>query len=202
LCGAQRTGKSTLAKLFAKREEYEFIEITTSQVFVDLKLDPKADYPFEKRIFIQRKILEAANKLYCSAGGLFISDRTPIDMLAYTFADVTRQNVNGALEKEIEAYTNDCFEVLNRHFALLMLVQPGIPLIEEIGKAPATPAYMEHINYLVFGLMISERTHAKHYYIPRSMLDLEERFAALCNSNNKVLDNHDIAVASGNVLFY
>lgn len=191
LCGAHRTGKTTLARAYAKRADMAFIETSTSAIFKELGFDPKVDYDFATRLYIQRKVLEGMNMAYCKADRLFITDRTPIDALAYTLADVQRANVtDGKLLAELERYQRDCFEVLNRHFAMIMVIQPGIPLKDEEGKAPINVPYIEHLNFLVLGLTVSEAVKCRHFYIPRSLIDLESRMDALDYSANKVNDAH------------
>ena len=202
LVGAHRTGKTTLARLYAEREQIEFVETSSSAVFKAFGYDPKADYDFATRLFLQRKILDDMDKKYCNASGLFITDRTPLDALAYTLADVTRENVNGELTKQIEVYSSDCFTVLNRHFNTLMLVSPGIGLVEEEGKAPANTAYIEHIHNLALGLLVGEYVEANHYFIPRHMTDLETRFEALAAAVDRIREKHDLALQSGEIVLH
>jgi hypothetical protein len=202
LVGAHRTGKTTLARLYAEREGVEFVETSTSAVFKEFGYDPKADYDFATRLFLQRKILDAMDKKYCSAGGIFITDRTPLDALAYTLADVTRENINGELAREIEVYSSDCFKVLNRHFNILMLVSPGIKLIEEEGKAPANTAYVEHIHNLALGLLVGEYVEASHYFIPRSATDLELRYESLAAAVNRIQEKHELAIQTGDIVLH
>ena len=90
LCGTHRTGKSTLAKAYALAEGVPYLQTGATQVFLDMGLDPKVDYPLDVRIQIQKRILESFDKQYSAAGRDFITDRTPIDMMAYTLADVQR----------------------------------------------------------------------------------------------------------------
>lgn len=176
LCGAQRTGKSTLAGAFAEEAGVPALYTSASGVFAEMGLDPKADYPLAQRLDVQRRILDSFEKQYRAVeGGIFIADRTPIDMMAYTIADIQRANVPSELEGVIESYLKDCIEVSNATFSILMVVQPGIPVVEAEGKAPGSFAYTEHINHLVMGIVVSEAIESAHYYVPRDMLELEQR---------------------------
>lgn len=179
LTGAHRTGKTTLAKAFSERSGIPFVKTGASQVFADMALDPKIDYPMKIRLGIQRKILESFEKQCKSVNGMFITDRTPIDFMAYTLADCQRENVPVHLHEEIEKYMNDCISLTNWLFPILMVVQPGIKVVEEPGKAPAHTAYVEHINHLIMGIVVSERIESENFYIPRYMTDLEERVNCL-----------------------
>lgn len=175
LTGAHRTGKTTLAKAFSERSGIPFIKTGASQVFIDMGLDPKIDYPMEIRLDIQKKILNSFELQCKSVAGLFITDRTPIDFMAYTLADCQRGNIPVHLHEPLEKYMTDCINLTNWLFPVLIVVQPGIKLVEAPGKAPAHTAYVEHINHLIMGIMVSERIQSEHFYIPRYMTDLEDR---------------------------
>lgn len=176
-----------------------------SAIFRDLQLDPKVDYKLIERLAIQQVILERIGAIYRKAGNVFISDRTPIDMLAYMLADVQRSNVPAQVEKYVEAYMKDCFALANEHFSTLVLVQPGVPIADEEGKAPATFAYMEHINSLCLGLMVNEKITASHYMIPRLMTGFEQRITQLDLSVKKSIERfqeHRKNIESSGVRFH
>lgn len=180
LTGSHRTGKTTLAQEFSKRKGMPLVRTSASGVFADMGLDPKVDYPLEVRLDVQQRILEAFEKQYRTVpGGVFVTDRTPIDMMAYTLADVQRSNVPDDQMGRIESYLKDCVEVSNTFFSILMVVQPGIALKDEPGKAPANVPYVEHINHLVMGIVVSEAVESAHYYIPRSMTGLGRRIECM-----------------------
>jgi hypothetical protein len=190
LAGSQRTGKSTLAKAYAEESGVKFIATGASATFARLGLDPKKDYDFATRLRTQREILADCDRLYDSAGVRFITDRTPIDFLGYTLADVTRENVRGKLEVELQRYVDDCYACANKHFTVLILVQPGIALVEAEGKAPASPSYMAHVNALMLGLMADEALQADHYKIPRRAIELEIRISAVEEAVRKSAQRH------------
>lgn len=176
LCGAHRTGKSTLARAYADKNGVAFLETRTSAVFKRLKLSPKKDYDFRTRLKIQEAILDDAIALYSEERTSdWITDRTPVDMLAYTLADVQRANLDHEDSDRLQRYMEKCFRVTNMFFSTLVLVQPGIEVVEEEGKAPGSPAYIEHLNSLAMGLMVDERIRAAHFYIPRSRTGIEDR---------------------------
>ena len=190
LAGSHRTGKTTLAKKYAEFKNLNFVQTSSSAVFKELGFDPKMDYDIKLRIHIQNAILDAAEREYKKAGNVFISDRTPIDMLAYTMADVQRENMDADSTAMFVDYMNRCFEVSNRHFSLIVIVQPGIPLIEEEGKAPANTAYMEHINSLVFGLTVDTRSTPASSYIKRSVIDLDKRVSSIDTVLRRSYERH------------
>lgn len=185
LSGSHRTGKSTLAKAFAeKNAEFNFVETSAVGVYKALGLDPKVMYPFAKRLEIQRHILDAVAQQYSDAGLLFVADRTPIDFIAYTLADIMRDNYDGSSDSEITKYINDCYDVANTYFSMIMVVQPGIEIVEAEYKCPTNVGYVEHINNLVLGLATDRRLNSMHFALNRDVTDLGARVTAVENMVN------------------
>ena len=173
LCGAHRTGKTTLAKEIASELNISFVQTTTSQVFANLGLDPAATMDFATRLFVQNHVLDTAEKVWQNAVIPFVSDRTPLDMIAYTLGDI-----HGKTEVNFDAlhqYIDRCLAITNQYFQNLAIIQPGIPLIYEEGKAALNDAYIEHINILVIGLCADSRLHAKVFCNPREAIALDVR---------------------------
>ena len=194
LCGAHRTGKSTLATSFAEEAGIPALYTNLSEVFAEVGLNPRADYRLSLRLDLQRRMLERLERQYRSVdGGVFVADRTPIDLMAYTLADVQRANVPSELEGVIESYLDDCIDVSNAVFSVLVVVQPGIKPVEASGKAPATYAYTEHINSLMMGLAVSEAVQSAHYYIPREMTELKQRVECLSFAVRKTQEKFENA---------
>ena len=173
LCGSHRTGKTTLAEDISQRTGILFVKTSTSEVFKEHGLDPSKPMEFSKRLWIQHKILDAAEKAWNSSHGQFITDRTPLDMAAYTLADI-----QGSTEVdfgELEGYLGRCIRVTNAFSKLLVLVQPGIPLVYETGKAALNEGYLEHLNFLILGLCNDDRIKGTLLYLPRDITDREAR---------------------------
>jgi len=185
LFGPQRCGKTTLAKAYADKHGVQFVETSASSVFKRAGLDPAKTYGFDIRLAIQGEILKEFAAAYAAAPFGSITDRTPIDLMAYTLSECLNDNVSPSLEPRLEKYILDCFDVLNRYFSTVILVQPGIPLVKALGKAGTSKAHIEHISSLCLGLVMDERTKCAHYYIRRSMIDMDERVAALENAVGK-----------------
>lgn len=202
LCGAHRTGKTTLAQEYSRGASIPFVRTSTSEVFKALGFDPKMDYDFKIRMFIQNKILDAAEALWSQYEGEWITDRTPIDMLAYTMADVQRENLDTDDEKLFESYHKRCIESSNKHFSMLIAVQPGIPMVETEGKAPSNIGYVEHINSLVLGLVHDSRVKTSRFLMSRATLDLNERCAAVDSAMDRMWDRHQNAINSGNITIH
>jgi hypothetical protein len=173
LCGSHRTGKTTLAEEIFTRTGIPFVRTSTSEVFREHGLDPSVPMEFTRRLWIQHKILDAAEGAWNSGHRQFITDRTPLDMAAYTLADI--QGSTAVDFRELEGYLDRCIRVTNAFFRILVLVQPGIPLVYETGKAALSEGYLEHLNFLILGLCNDDRIKGTFVYLHRDVTDKEAR---------------------------
>jgi hypothetical protein len=173
LCGAHRTGKTTLAIAISSLLNIPFVRTTTSQVFAQLGLDPAEPMDFQTRLFVQNHVLDAAEQVWQESASPFISDRTPIDMIAYTLGDIQgKTDVDFNL---LSQYIDRCFASTNQFFQNLAIIQPGIPLVYEEGKAALNAAYIEHINVLVIGLCSDRRLKTNVFCNARDVINLKTR---------------------------
>ena len=173
LCGAHRTGKTTLAIAISSHLNIPFVRTTTSQVFAQLGLDPAEPMDFQTRLFVQNHVLDAAEQVWQESASPFISDRTPIDMIAYTLGDI-----QGKTEVDFDLlsqYIDRCFASTNQFFQNLAIIQPGIPLVYEEGKAALNAAYIEHINILVIGLCNDSRLKTNVFCNARDVIAIDLR---------------------------
>jgi hypothetical protein len=183
LCGSHRTGKTTLARAYAQKRGIQFVETSVSAIWHSLGYDPAKEYDFATRLTVQEEILKRVDAVYAKYAGLdFITDRTPLDMAAYTLGDAIGDRVPPECQVRLANYVNECFAVTNRRFGMVLLVQPGIPLVDAPGKAAMNVGYIEHLNSLILGLTVDERLTSLHYYMPRAILKHEDRLAALESS--------------------
>lgn len=177
LCGAHRVGKTTLAEAFAAAAGIPCVRTATSAVFARHGLDPSKPMSFAARLAIQREILAAAEDAWRAAEGRFITDRTPVDMMAYTLADIRGDTEVGF--QDLAAYLERCFRVTNEVFSTLVVVQPGIPLVREGGKAALNEAYIEHVNAVVLGLCHDDRLRCRTFLLNREAIALQTRLSFL-----------------------
>jgi hypothetical protein len=179
LCGAHRTGKTTLAEALSIQVKKPFVKTITSEIFRQYGLDPAHPLDFRKRLEIQKQILISYAEIWASQQQSFITDRTPVDLMAYTLADV--QGSTEVNFPELERYMEQCFEVTNKYFNVLIVLQPGIELIPAEGKAALNQAYIEHLNSLVLGLCHDERLKSSIVCIKREVIDLDDRIKKVLN---------------------
>ncbi|MFM7886793.1 MAG: hypothetical protein ACKPCM_08910 [Pseudanabaena sp.] len=82
----------------------------------------------------------------------------------------------------LNQYIDRCFTSTNQFFQNLAIIQPGIPLIYEEGKAALNAAYIEHINMLVIGLCSDSRLKANVFCNAREAISLDLRISNILES--------------------
>jgi len=180
LCGAHRTGKTTLARAYAEAANVPFVQTSASALYRRLGFDPARTYDISVRLDIQEEILREMDAEFAKyAGVMAVADRTPLDMIGYTLAEAIGDRVREEDQERLERYVDDCITTTNKRFGVIVLVQPGIQLVPQEGKAAVNRAYIEHLNYLMLGLHNDARLTVKRYMIPRQIVDLQKRVKSL-----------------------
>jgi len=186
LCGAHRTGKTTLAIAVSAKHRIPFTPISTTQVFRDHGFEPNQVFSIEERIKLQFKVLTHAVQIWEKAvksDNLWICDRTPIDMAGYLLADVTGHNLSEPLEELVSEYLYDCFQFTNLYFDYLAIVPPMFPLVVEEGKGYNSTGYRTKLHYLILGLVsgLTSSPRAQVIATILSQTDLDLRVKEVMN---------------------
>lgn len=195
MCGAHRTGKTTLCRELEENYGVHFIQTNVSTVLADCGVTPGSliNLPFLDFCHVQTIVLEhlgtiaadlASDKTRC-----YVVDRTVIDALAYF-----RQYFNSKFFYELDAERNHFERVALQYvetalevssiYDHLVLVQPGIQLVQESGKAVNDLFYINQINTSILG-DLTYLTQAMPYrtdwitIVPPSMINLSERSSFL-----------------------
>lgn len=183
LVGSHRVGKTTLATRLSQDTDLPLVLTSTSAVFKAHGITLRESISTDDRLRVQDEILDAAIEAWSKEEGAFITDRTPIDMMAYTLADVSA-TTNHTPEQiaAMRTYMKRCFDAGNRFFRLYVLIQPGIPIIEDATNkvtGALNPIYMEHLNAVMQGLMMNPANEVNSLSLCRDVLDLDRRAAVL-----------------------
>jgi len=179
LIGVHGTGKTTLAQEVADKLGYQFCKTSTSDIYKRLGKDPAARMTFDERLEVQYAILNELRIEWQSyAGENAITDRTPIDLMAYTLADVDSYD---ALTEKQEAmlsyYLGNCLGVYIKFFDKLAVL-PNISFdLEETDKLRANLSwgYTYKLDALLRGILSA---NGIEFYSVRSS-DLAERVEEL-----------------------
>lgn len=216
LTGAQRTGKTTLARAYANKVGVPFVDASVSKILASFGLDSSKDHSaqFGRRLVAQRKLLESLDSLWDNTIGGLITDRSPLCFAMYTLADITASShLTNAEYKELISFINDCKSVTLKHFNTLVRIpyNPRLPLVEKAGSAPANPAHIHHLEVILADLQntlyrrndaaVEERGSLSHVHPLRSLLQGEalqpemEKALEISHLSGHVLNN---LVDSGN----
>lgn len=187
LVGAHRVGKTTMAREASRVIGLPFLETSVSSVFESLGLDPAAPMDFRTRLMVQHAVLKFCIEKWQGHKDGFLSDRTPIDMMAYTLADVQGNTLGPTEEALLANYMRLCAEACNNHFGMLMLIQPGIKIVPAPGKAALSKGYMEHLNAVMMGLLSRKDIKPDVTFLRRDTLDLNERVNCLVHIYKRMI---------------
>jgi hypothetical protein len=154
LTGAQRTGKTTMAKAYAETMGIPYVDASVSKILAANGLDSSATYSdnFGKRLTAQRKLLEALDNLWDNTHGGFVTDRSPLCFAMYTLSDIVgTTNVTNEEYAQLMQYINECKAATLKHFNTVVLVplNPKIELVSSETSATANPAFIHHLHTVI-----------------------------------------------------
>lgn len=196
LAGSHNTGKTTLAKAYAASAGIPFVESRVSAVFKEMGLDSGTAWgsiSANARMDVQDRVLAEHVRLYRDAGpSAFITDRTPIDFIAYTMADLRPNDMTPDVEERFKSYFIRCMEAIAAHFTVVVVLQPceQIAPVEREGRGKLSPFFVGKLNQLIMGLVRDEDFKARSFYMPRRLHTLDDRVRALRNATQQVTQQH------------
>lgn len=178
IAGAHGTGKTTLATMISEETGLPLILTNLGEVCKTSGYSPRSGAPLIERMAAQWKMLEKLESMYQKEGGRFIADRTPIDCLAYVLADKEATGyMSEDLKRDIQAYTDRCFEVANRYLSTVVITPSSIPYTDYRPKLDAggSEMYREILNFLITGVASDPRCRASVLVIPRNITTIDGR---------------------------
>lgn len=196
-CGAHRTGKTTLAKQFAKANGFVYVDASVSKCLSDAGLDSSSIQTLDIHEFVLAQnlvlnhIVTLAEELAPDPKRTYVMDRTPIDALIYyrayfsgKFFYEAQTACSEQFNLAFQDYVNRAHDACRRFYTAIFGVQPGIEVKAEHGKALATDAFIEQLNALVVGEIFTFSEHLKTLYpycaiLNHAIIDLDERVATV-----------------------
>lgn len=173
ICGAHRTGKTTLARALAESSGLTLMDAGVSAVFRELGLEPSRTLSFADRMKVQDAILAKYLDLMAGAENVVI-DRTPIDFIGYLLADMNQEHYQGdGVSEWVVGYIERCLDAARQTMSFIIFVSPGIPLEMAEGKGLVDPGYIRCVNWLMRGALAD--SGVAHDYLPTSYTDLDMR---------------------------
>jgi hypothetical protein len=153
--GSHRVGKTTLAKKLSEVAEIPFIDLAVSENSVWNIFDPHANVTFAERIVLQKCILQdmEAKLKQVDKGKSYITDRSPIDVIAYLLCNID-STTSQLFDEEVNTFIVNCQSLALEYFNYFFVVQPGIVFEKEVkkdGKVYNSRAYQEALTNCVIG---------------------------------------------------
>lgn len=166
MCGAHRSGKTTLAAYASKKYSLPMVQSPASAIIKEFGFDMARD----NRLMFENSSLISNNtgvsmqwSIYLSlvrqleeAGSNFVADRTPIDVAAYMLADATAYAGEEWSQYEAVRMVEKAIVDTQRLFDAVILVPPGIQFVVEDGKPPINAAYQEHHHMICRGILLDD----------------------------------------------
>jgi predicted ATPase len=183
LCGAHRTGKTTLCKEL-ERVGFTPIEMNLSHAQAQLGYNSaNQTYPWETRQKIQEGLLkymaETIDRILTKMSPFrrktsYIFDRTPLDLIGYAMLAFP-PNATEADHAWMQWYITHCVRITNKHFDKVYLLQPGIPLVHSPTSGPLDTSMIEQLNQTYLAQFLSPDVTIPKFVFPREATDLMVR---------------------------
>lgn len=152
--GSHRSGKSTTAQIVAQRLGLPFIDSNVTKELLDAGFDQVGVLDLERRMECQVKRFELHMEKYLAAPRPCVTDRSPLDIAAYTLAEFSMHS-SAELGNEAANLVNLCIKMTRLHYDMLIIPRPLPAYAVEPGKPPMNVGYQHHIQYLVEGMAMA-----------------------------------------------
>lgn len=194
LAGTHRTGKTTLAKKLSETLGLPFLETSVKAIAAEYGFDVDHHSDFDARMDWQEYLLGRLSEKYEAMGDTaFVTDRTPLCMMAYTLADAPNGPITQAMDDRVKAYMDACMALTERHFALVGVIQSGIKF-EPVAGAPAfNAAYQEKVSAVVVASAL-ELKSANIFILEKDCTDLGVRHETLLTEWNDVTEYYTLGI--------
>lgn len=170
ISGVPGTGKDLLASSYSNRTEHVLLSFSVEELFhpTRSKIEPKSV------IKAYHDILSQLESVYLGAGMRFVTDMTPIDVMAEMYSTFTWYSApTEEADKDIAAAWEYACYICSKYLGVIMHIQP-----DKCG------ARMEQLNALTSGLIhtrLVNEVDSSMFTVRRGLVDLETRLEALMN---------------------
>lgn len=151
--GAHRSGKTTLAQVVAAALHFDFVDASVSKIMAEGGFDGVAKLSIAERLEAQRYLLRRHIEMLQKIRRPTLIDRTPADMAAYLFGEITMHS-EGIDQAAFSSYLTDCLFVMKTYFAGFIVPDILPVYVEQAGKPPVNRAYQQHHHLLVQGVLV------------------------------------------------
>lgn len=170
ISGVLGTGKRELADAFSCQTDFELLSFDNE----DVLRRTRAKFTTAGVIDEYRNVLSQLESSYIHASNRFVTDMTPIDVMAELYSTFTWVNrPSDEANQQVNEAWDDACRICSKYLSVLMYIQPS-----------GMGARQEHLNALGAGLIHTRLVNSidtKMFTIRRNLLDLDKRLAALKN---------------------
>jgi hypothetical protein len=175
ICGAHRSGKTTLAKAVADQLGIDFLDASVSSATKG-RFDPVAPMTLRERLEMQVDVFERHLELILQAGRPAIVDRTPLDFYAYLLAEFHMTSDRFAEQDVLEAaafLAEQYLEAVKINYDMIFFAE--ILPVYEVDTSKATPpenrAFQLHIDALMRGGLSHIHDDMNYAFVPAMALE-------------------------------
>lgn len=149
--GPSSSGKSTLAREVAKICDLPYLAFPTTEIVAELGLSPVTSHAIEDRLRVQQHILDRFWEISQEHQRPFVTDRSPLDFVAYMLGEISMHSASDELGQRVNAFVDEALMIADRSFLAIFTVR-GLDFYEEdLKRPPANPAYHRHYEMLLEG---------------------------------------------------
>ncbi len=175
--GAHRTGKTSICQTIENTNPHlPFVKTNVSSSIKE-KFGVDVNEVTDTLGFLemQEYIIDALDALWSNYQYLCVTDRTPLDVMAYTAAKMNYVDYfDPQLNSRYNCIMDKCKAALKKHFGCIIHVQPGIAYIEQEGKPKVSESYQDIVDKLCIGYGLTN--FLEFNILPRNCLTVEGRY--------------------------
>ena len=189
LSGAQRTGKTALAKAFSEATLIPYMPSRTVDIIKSMGLDITKPMDIETRFEFQDNVLNQHLEDVSSVKVASITDRSTLDFASYLMLEVGNECPQKYEDRVLE-YVNKCLEQASKIYFGIVLVQPGIPFVVEENKYPPSVVRQELMNVTCLGLLNDKRCDTNGFFLQRNRTEIGLRVQSVVNIWNHITGHY------------
>jgi hypothetical protein len=154
---------------------WHYHDASVTKIMQAAGVDPVGDLTLEERLPAQWKLLTQYLHDISILPRPFITDRSPLDMIAYMLGEVTMHNTSAEFGQEIDEYVNACVVATRNNFDSIIILRPLPTYAAADGKPPPNPAYQWQSQMIMEGAYNLIRASVNGLIVPVDAYDFEYR---------------------------
>lgn len=177
ISGAHKSGKTTLAKHVAEKWRMKYIDMRLSDVLRAFGATPNEIIPFAKRLEIQQNMISHCINLLNDAEENYITDRTFLDVAAYTLSYMPHA-VSDLESETVKVIIDQCYRAQEAFFDKTIIVgnsfePPREPAAHE--KAAFSWAWNFQLQCIIKGMVLNGAMKCPVNFIPDNISGRDAR---------------------------